>query len=62
MNARMMDLLDRLAQREREEEAPGYIEILPPLHAEIGHRGAFAEPRYRMRVVNVDGGEELATA
>ena len=34
MNARMKEWLDLLAEREREEQKPGYIEILPPLRAE----------------------------
>ena len=35
MNARMKEWLDLLAEREREEEMPGYIEILPALRAQI---------------------------
>jgi hypothetical protein len=62
MNDRMMVLLDRLAQRER-EEAPGYMEILPPLHAEIGQPGDFEQPGFPLRwVQSFAGSEELQEA
>ena len=51
MNARMKELLDLLAQREREED-PGYMEILPPLHAEID---AAFEPPFPAAIQPTDG-------
>jgi len=48
MNARMKEWLDLLAECEREEQKPGYIEILPPLHVEtvplVDLWGRFATP------------------
>jgi hypothetical protein len=43
MNARMKQLLDRLAQRKLEEQDPGHMEILPP-YAEVEQHGRFQEP------------------
>lgn len=56
MNVRMMELLDLLAQREREDEEPGYMEILPPLHAEIELPRALAKRR-RFPVLMLAAGE-----
>jgi hypothetical protein len=50
MNDRMMALLDRLAEQDREEEQRGHIEILPPLHAEIG-RPVSEEAHFPLRTV-----------
>ena len=48
MNARMKDLLDRLANSELEDLEPRYVEFLPPLRTADGRHEAATGPRIQI--------------